>query len=273
VAACTALGAIAGIARADEVGPTRAECMQAYESSQLERQSQHLIEARQHLRVCASERCPALARTDCVSWLSDINSSVPSVVFDARADDEAVFDVRVLVDGIVVATALDGRPTEIDPGLHTLTFEHAGKPPLEQKVIIREGETSRRVLAEWSPPRVAAPVPAAVATRTVRPVPTAAFVLAGVGVAGVADFVVAALLGNAKKNELQASGCAPFCSSNQVGEIKTRYAIADVGLAVAAAATVATGIVFATRPERPSAVSIHVTPSTSGALVGLHGGF
>lgn len=273
-----ALSSLAGFgkrAEADDGGPSRAECVQAYEGSQLQRRNQALLEARKGFQTCASEGCPALARADCLTWLSEVDSAIPSVVVEGKTDEAAVFDVTVEVDGAVVATVLDGKAIELDPGVHTFTFEREGQQALHEKIILREGEKSRRLVADWSTPKApaAAFVPPAIA-RTERPIPVATYALGGVALLGLADFVIAGVVGNQKKNDLQSSGCAPFCSMDQVSTVKIPYAVADVGLAISLVAAAAGTVVFIARPERPlPQVSFGVNPSPTGALFVCHAGF
>lgn len=254
----------------------KSACLQAYESSQLHRRRLELQAARQDLRTCASEACPAIARTDCVQWLAEVDAAVPSVVFEATLPGGPVFDVTVKVDGIVRSTQLDGRPVEVDPGVHTFTFERAGNPTQEQRIIIRAAEKNRMVTADWAARASSASGPAAPVPME-RPVPALVYVVAAVGVAGLADFAVAGGLGLAKKQALQSTQCAPFCSSSDVGGIKTLYAVADVGLAVGVVALVTSGILFLVRPERPvrSALptSLLLAPTQSGGVVGWRGVF
>jgi hypothetical protein len=228
-------------------------CLEAYEGSQVSRRAGDLLDARAKLRVCASEACPSIVRTDCVQWLGEVDRAVPSVVLEATTDMGNVFDVTVTVDGKAVAAQLDGRPFELDPGVHTFVFERAGNPTLEQKLIVHEGEQSRIVTAAWTGPKparmvegpaLAAPAPAA------RPVPPIVYVLGAVGILGVADFVVLGIMGNSKKNELESS-CSPFCSADEVGSVKTRYLIGDVGLGVGILALAGSVALFLSRPEKP----------------------
>jgi hypothetical protein len=190
-----------------------------------------------------------------------------------------VTDVTAHLDGAPLAIQLDGRPIVVDPGLHTVTFERAGSPTLEQKVIVREGEKNRLVSVDWAPAPapVAAPIPPPVATE--RPVPVSVYAVLGVAALGFVDFGVAGTLGLVKKQDLERSpACAPFCPANDVHYVKTMYAVADVGLAVGVAGVIASGILFLTRPERPVAARSAlqgplVEPLPGGAGVGWAGAF
>jgi hypothetical protein len=266
-------------ARADEA--SRNACLQAYEGSQENRKAEALRSARQQLLVCASDSCPPIVRTDCIRWLAEVEAALPTIVLEARGAGGPLFDVTVSLDGAPLVHQLDGRPIEIDPGLHTLTFEHAGSPNQEQKVIVREGEKNRLVSADWTPapaPVAQAPAPTPPVAME-RPVPTSVYVALGVAALGFVDFAVAGTLGFVKQKELEKSpSCAPFCPANDVRYIKTTYAAADVGLAVGAAGLLASGILFLTRPERPVATHIALQgivlqPEAGGALVGWAGAF
>jgi hypothetical protein len=204
-------------------------------------------------------------------------------VLEATADTGAVFDVSVKMDGKVIATQLDGRPIELDPGMHTFTFERPGSPAREEKTIIREGERSRLVSVSWATAQAPRGPDTAESVPMDRPVPLPVYVLAGVGVLGVADFVVFGLMGNNKKNELAgANGCAPFCTNDQVQSAKSLYLAGDIGLGVGIVALVVGGALYLTRPEQPrtgsaepSGVAYNVVfaPSPSGGVVDLQGRF
>jgi hypothetical protein len=94
---------------------------------------------------------------------------------------------------------------------------------------------------------------------------------AAVGVLGIADFAVAGALGLAKKHAVESTNCAPFCSAGEVNDIRTHYAIADVGLAVGVAGIFTAGILFLTRPVRTAptrAGSLLFEPTPLGGVVG-----
>ncbi|WP_394836481.1 hypothetical protein LVJ94_06195 [Pendulispora rubella] len=215
------------------------------------RKNGELLSARTKLRVCAGETCPGLVRTDCVEWLGQVERAIPSILVEAKSDEGDVFDVAVTLDGKLVASTLDGRPIELDPGLHTVRFAKHGKPSLEQKVLAREGERGKSVTASWLTP---ATVPSVSRPpnegNTSRPVPTSVFVLGGIGLAGMGGFAVFAALGAQKRNELE-TGCAPFCNADQVRPAKTDYLVADISLAIGAGALLGAAIAFFARPDVP----------------------
>jgi hypothetical protein len=262
---------------------TRAVCRRAYESSQLRRRDHQLIEARQEMRVCGAEGCPAIVSKDCVQWLGQVEAGIPSLVFEALSDAGAIFDVTARIDGAVVATGFDGRPIEVDPGLHKVTFERQGSPVLEQRIILREGEKNRLVVADWTTPKLPERGPTG---RAERPVPLAVLLTAGMAALGFVDFAVAATLGDSLKSDLEASACAPFCPRDKVDALRARYVIADIGLTVGVADLAASAVLFLMRPERArtrawipipvqraAAGSLVVGPTCAGAFVAWRGAF
>jgi hypothetical protein len=252
---------------ADGESTARDACLAAYESSQLRRRDQALLEARKQLRTCASDQCPAAARSDCVKWLGEVDAEIPSVIFEATEKAVAVFDVSVKIDGVTTADRLEGHPVELDPGLHTFTFERKGEAPAEAKLIVRPAEKARVVSVELSPappaPPAAAPSPETrkVELAWVRPIPASVYVAGAVALVGLADFALAGALGHAKQQEIEGKNCSPFCSSADVADAKTRYAVADIGLAVGVAALVTGGVLVLTRPSRPVSAA-HTVPFT-----------
>src|SRR5439155_8312448 len=112
-----------------------------------------------------------------------------------KDDKGYVFDVTVTMDGAVVATQLDGKPIDIDPGAHVFRFVHGNNPPVEQQIIVHAGEKGRSVTASWVTPKATPPPGSETSARREapevpmeRPVPKAAYVLGGVGVLGLGAF-------------------------------------------------------------------------------------
>jgi hypothetical protein len=75
-------------------------CADAALKGQTLGRSHKLVAAREQLRVCAQSMCPTLVRTDCASWLADVEKALPTVVVTAK--DEAgrdLYDVKVSANG------------------------------------------------------------------------------------------------------------------------------------------------------------------------------
>src|SRR5579883_1538481 len=156
------------------------DCIAAAEAGQNERLDQKLRASLGHLQVCARDVCPKVVRDDCVKWLPQVQASIPTLVPSARdASGAALADVRVSIDGAAAGTAGDGRPREVDPGSHTVRFERAGSPPVDQSVTVAAGDKDRAVAAVLALPAPDHPAPAPAAPK--RAIPASVFVLGGVG--------------------------------------------------------------------------------------------
>jgi tetratricopeptide (TPR) repeat protein len=109
------------------------------------------------------------------------------------------------------------------------------------------------------------PKPVPPPARTERPVPTAAYVLGGISLAGLATFGTLAILGRSEQSELEAS-CSPKCSPVQVQPMKTKFLIADIGLSVFAVSLGGAGYLVLTRPS--VAVGSSATDGAQLSVVG-----
>jgi hypothetical protein len=195
-----------------------------------------------------------------VQWLAEVEAAIPSVVVEVHTISGPVFDVAVKIDGVARLSALDGRPIELDPGVHAFEVERPGAPPITQRVTLLEGQKNRLVLVDWpSPPSPLSHLPepalgpdaARLRARIERPVPVSAFVAVGISALGFAGFAIAGTWANGLKSDLERSGCAPFCSRDQADALRTRYVFADIGLAIGIAELATSAFIFLTRPERP----------------------
>src|SRR5207248_672995 len=103
-----------------------------------------LNDARDELLVCATAACGRL-REECARMLDEVEKSQPTVVFEAKtASGEPIAAVRVMLEGDVLTTCLDGKPLVIDPGARTFRFEAKGFAPLDKTYLIAEGVKDRR---------------------------------------------------------------------------------------------------------------------------------
>jgi hypothetical protein len=273
---------------------TRRMCAIRHEQAQVLRSAGKLIEAREALLACSQQLCQTAVRADCVAWFEQVSDTIPSLVVSAKSRGKDEINVRLTVDAKPMALRLDGKPIELNPGVHIVRFDNPPFEPVEQQLLLVPGERNRVVsvtFGELAPePKPAAEPPskrereAATPLVSARPIPATGYVLAGVALMGAAGFAGFALWGFNERNNLE-STCQPVCSASQVNETHTKFIIADVSLGVAAAAAVAAGVVYLARPSEmhPMAVpspggadkraTLTINASPNGARVGLGGQF
>ena len=115
-------------ARAED--PTKEQCISANEDAQSLRAKNKLQAARAQLLVCVAKSCPTAIRDDCSERLNDIEIAVPTVVFTEKGGDTDLSAVKVTMDGVVVATRLDGAALTVEPGEHAFEFTAEGYAPV-----------------------------------------------------------------------------------------------------------------------------------------------
>jgi hypothetical protein len=142
-------------------GDDKQVCADAYGQTQVLRREGRLIAAREQAVLCTRDVCPEFIRTDCTTWLAQIDESQPTLVFDVRDASGAVrTDASVELDGRPWLASSDVKAHPIDPGKYTLRIALAGESPREEQIVVREGEKNRKVsvvFAPAQPPPAAAP--------------------------------------------------------------------------------------------------------------------
>jgi hypothetical protein len=244
--------------------PTIAECLTANDKSISLRNEHKLLAARKELLVCAASTCPGEVRKECMRRIDLVNTSLPTVVIEAK--DGAGNDlsaVKVTMDGDVLVEKLDGSSISLDPGAHTFTFEVAGQAPLTKQLVVREGQKDRREVLQFGAPPSQAPgtpaTPAAKASAnpaidtSVDSVSSSAgntqrivaLVAAGVGVVGVGVGTIFGLQSMSKRSDANTRCPGATCSdqagvelwndTRSAGNISTiAFAVGGVGLATGA---------------------------------------
>ena len=250
MALASSIVAAPGAAQADD----KQACSTAYEQTQTLRKEGKLSSAREQALVCLRDVCAEFIRTDCASWLGEIESSQPTVVFDVYdAAGRETSAVRVSLDGKPWLEKLDGSAKAIDPGQHQIHLEMDGAPGLDQTVQIREGEKNRKLSAAFQKavlPKPAPTPPAPVVhrpdagppeTRSIAP-----WILGGVGVAGLAAGGILGLLVLHQKTitdehcddatqTCDATGVAAANTGRTLGPISTvGFIVGAVGVGVSA---------------------------------------
>jgi hypothetical protein len=262
----TAAGVAQGtLARADEPADEKQACASAAEDAEQMRIDARLLAARERLVRCSRPGCPTAVRNDCAQWMTEVVAAIPTVVLgvrDGRGQD--VLSARASVDGVPVAHGLDGKPLEVDPGVHTFRFESAGAAA-EQVVLIREGEKSRAVTAMLDA-GLGAPIapsgsvspPSSTASLRVSPW---AWAFGGIGVLALGFGTSLELSVNADANGLQRT-CGHSCSHAQVDPLALKQQVlGPIAFGVGALSLGLAAYTFLAAPVR------------GGTVVGLGGRF
>jgi hypothetical protein len=191
-------------------------------------------------------------------------------------------DVTVSIDGVVVANKLDGKPIPVDPGAHTFHYESATVAvPIEEHMLIREGETNRTVTVTFPAPPAPVAIPATAAFLP-RARSSLAYILGGVGVVTIGLGAALGLSANADVStarEAAPAGCAPNCPESRVDPIKTKYVLADVSFGVGIVSLgVATYFFFAHRGDptvdsKQASIGFDIVSATHGGALALVGRF
>ncbi len=201
---------LATVARADD---TVQACIDASTQGQTLRQQGHLLSARDQMITCASDGCPKVVRSHCARWLGELDDRIPSIIVRAQdATGTDIVDAHVLIDG--KAVKVDGRALPLDPGEHVVSLDSDGLHK-EERVILIEGEASRLVELRLAPAAPASkPVEIAPATSASTRVPTAAWILGGVGLVALGGATYFGFAAKGQLDDLNTS-CTPHCADSQ----------------------------------------------------------
>jgi hypothetical protein len=237
--------AVAALVPSVAIADDREQCIAASEAAQKLASEHRLIQARQQFLVCAKDSCPAVIKKDCIEQLEALGKKIPSIVVRAKgpAGDDLTA-VRVSLDGAIVAERLDGSPVEVDPGPHTIRLETAGQPPIEQRLVVAEGEQNRVVDYAFVASASSGESPRSSRGGHSFPV-WPALVAGGVSVASFAIFAGAGISGMGDYNackDAKASGTP--CTDAKIDSIGTTLAIADTFLFVGIGTAVTAGVLL-----------------------------
>jgi len=269
-AAALLLTSYAAAAQSSEPAPPdRAACVAAHTNAQELKRGGKLIEAESELKICASAGCPGAIISDCGQWIADLEQTTPSLIFEVRVDGKQVTDFEVQVDGANVADHTKAH--RVNPGRHVVSVKVPNFEPKEETVALPEGQRMRLVALSFDSPKAeTAQAPVALPPQRApvmdRPTPVLVYPLLGVGVAGLGSFAVFSILGKSKESDLETE-CAPSCSDDDLAPMKRNYLIGDISAGVGAAALVAAGVVYLTRPSKPTVdamSSLRIGPARPG---------
>jgi len=254
-----------------------AACINAVEQGLTLRQKGQLREALKVLTTCSEPACPAELRTECTQRIDAIGLAMPTLVLAAKdGAGNDLFDVKVTMDGALLVDSLDGRPVSVDPGEHDFRFETPGQPPVERKLVLREGEKNRSEVVVLGPP---APPAASVVAPQLQPAPqpaptasswspqkTLAVVSGAVGLAGlglgIAWSAYAVSAQNQEKSNCGSATCVNHPQAQEDYTVAQRNATgATVGISAGAALVATAGVLWFTAfttPTRKTAPAVGV---------------
>jgi hypothetical protein len=231
-------------------------CASAFASAQRLMKAGNLIEAKAKLIQCGGLECPAAMHPDCEQWLSSVEASIATIVFEvSSADGRPASDVRIAVDG-GGAIPLDGRAMSFNPGAHDITFEAAGLSAATKHIVVSEGEKLRRENVRLAPLLVTRP--AMPPAQPMRVAPTVAGDRQSRGGRLTAPVIVAAsvtaLAGasaiyfglKARSDDRNLDGCAPSssCSREATDQVRREYLWTNVSIGLAAASATTAIVLF-----------------------------
>lgn len=213
------------------------ECIAAFDQGQHSKTDHHLKQAQTQLLACTKETCPGVLRADCAETLKSVQTALPSVVLGAQDGGKDVTDVKVFNGTDLVASSLDGKAVDLDPGEYDFRFEHGANPPVTVHFALREGEKNREVRGIFNPPK---PVPLVLPPPEREPRSTTGYVVPAVFVAGgIAGFIVAAIERKTFDNDVatfklppKEGGCAPICTQDSRAQLSTTLVHANVALGI-----------------------------------------
>lgn len=271
---------------------TAQQCADSYVSAQTLRQDGDLKGARAQLLTCASATCQTTVQKDCAQWLTEVDSSLPSVVFDIEGAD--VTEVHIQVDGVDVDDdARAGRALVVNPGKRKFSFTAASGKLVEVEVTVLEGQKNKTVKVslgtkpepgDGPPPGDQSPDGSA-GNDGPGALP---WVFVGVTAVGFGLATAFWLDAQSKLDDLDSSGCAPNCAagdkdavaqSRLIGDIGFGVGVVSLGVAVAiwlgsgSSSASAEGELAKRAAARPTALRFDVRNVPGGSLATLGGAF
>ncbi len=218
--------------------------------------------------LCAQDACPVAAKKDCADWLSEVEKALPSAVFVLLSGDGSEStQVRVLVDGRLVQSVLDGHAVTLDPGIHTVRFEPQQGNTVELRVTLSEGQKNKRVEA-----RVAA-LPAATKTPSQSSELDSKVWLAGAS--SLLFFGAFAYIGAgaAKDADHLRTTCEHHCPSAEVDDVGRRLLLADLSLGAGLLTAGLSAYWYFSPTRTAKTLGLSLQPLTGGAMAGFRSSF
>lgn len=271
-------------------------CTESYERAQIAMKPRAgegestLLQARASLLTCMRSNCKDWMVADCSKWLTEVEARIPTVVFSARnTAGRDLTDIRVQnTSGEPLATRLDGRAIELEPGEHVFVFVAEDGTRVEKRALVREGEKAQSIAATFeasaeelakargplgpgptSPTRPDDPGHVEKAPGTLQYVGYGA---AGIGAVGLGVGAVFGLVSINKKSDARCDD--RYCDdAAALSDAKSAAGVATVGF-IAGSVLLAGGIALVLfAPSRTVRVEARAAASQNSAFYGIGGAF
>ncbi|HEY3495385.1 MAG TPA: hypothetical protein VGK73_11890 [Polyangiaceae bacterium] len=262
----------------------KAQCGASFEKAQTDKLAGHYIAAKESALACSQLECNAIIVRECVQLYDSLERDIPTLVVAARTSGGVELpDVRVEMDGQLVAERITGRSFTVDPGVHEFVFIHPRHGRVELRAPARVGDRARVIEGIFEDPLARkkqapageAPSSAPAAAESKSAIPVMSYVLGGIGVAGVAGFIGFRMSAVSDYNEY-ASTCSPACTPEDVDAVGSKFLLSYVSLGVGAASLAGAALVFVLDGGGGSSerqVQASVAPRPDGAVVRLKTNF
>jgi hypothetical protein len=273
--ACALCACPAGTARAQD--DAKRACAAAFTNAQRLMRKGSLLEAKKKLLLCGGPECPEIMHADCQRWLSSVEASLPTVVFQASSTTgPPPATVHLSLDG-GEATALDGRALSMDPGPHEVVLEAKGFQTASRHFVASEGEKLRREVVQLDPlpvSKVTAALPAKQLSGTSPPVESHSYsrvtlpVVVAVSGAALAGLGAVYFGLKARSDERDLDKCRPECTQDAVNHVKYGYVLANLSIALAAVGVTTAAVLFF-RGQSPTSATATLGLSAGPDELGL----
>jgi hypothetical protein len=244
-------------------------CSAAYERTQTEKLAGHYVSASAAALECSQIQCSSAIVQECMRFYSALEAETPTLVFSARKGEGGeVTDVRVEMDGKVIAQQITGRPISVDPGPHNFVFVHPKRGLLRLSETARVGDKARVLEVTFPDPNAKTKSGEPGAPPPSGGVPVMTYVLGGLGVVALGGFVYFRVSGTNDYNSLNDS-CSPGCNPDDVDPIRKKFTYSYVSLGVGIASVAGAAAFYFAGRGGGSSVQASIAPRSDGAMTAL----
>ena len=255
-------------------------CIAAFDNGQTLRTEAKLIAAKKAFIQCAQEQCPDAVEEKCGEWLTELETTLPSVIVVIPAG-VAASELKLWIDDVERPEALQGRAVDLDPGQHVIRYQKGSDPAQEQPVVVAEGEQKKRIELTIAAPPDPDPAPDPTPAPIPKP-PTdeggiSPLVFIGFGIAG-AGAIVGGITGGialSKASDLEDACPNKVCAEDQRDAFDSGNAlshVSTVSFAIAGAGAVL-GVVGIFLSDFSSDSEQALRPMMGPGSIGIRGSF